>query len=165
MRPRCCHWPALSSSSPESACASSPAFISSFGSIQTLRGIVHYNTSRSINYEYLGNSNPFFIHIFETVVYTENDLNVSLPMEKSAHTWSISALEPMDRIWMRPSSTSFFPAWEMPWWDSATGGLLSSERQQRKNFKRSLYLKQCLGEEFVSHPRFCHRPSPPALSP
>lgn len=34
---RCCHLPAVNTPSPDSACARSPAFISSFGSMQTLK--------------------------------------------------------------------------------------------------------------------------------
>lgn len=49
-------------------------------------GTTHYNTSRSINYEYLRTSNPFFTRIFETVVYAGAHLNVREPVEKSAHT-------------------------------------------------------------------------------
>lgn len=32
------------------------------------------------------------------IIFAENHLNVREPVEKSAHTWNISALEPMDTI-------------------------------------------------------------------
>lgn len=121
----------------------------------------NHNTSRSINYEYFRDSNPFFTHIFETVVYAETHLNVREPEEKFAHTCSISALEPMDRIWMRPSSTNLMPAWEEPWWDSAAGGLPSSGRQWLKTLKTSSNL--WTSDIKVSWWRFCV--SPLSLSP
>lgn len=52
------------------------------------------------------------------------------PVEKSAHTWSIRALEPMDRMWMRPSSASLAPAWGDELCTSAAAGLLFSTKRE-----------------------------------
>ena len=86
-------------------------------------------TSSSINHEYFRYSNPHITHIIET---SHNHLNVREPVEKSAHTWSISALEPMERMWMRPSSTILVAAWGRPSWETAVGALLSSSRLWQK---------------------------------
>lgn len=56
----------------------------------------------------------------------QNHLNVREPVERLAHTWSIKALEPIDKMWTRPSSTNL----EL-WWSSATAGFTSTGRDNR----------------------------------
>lgn len=68
VRPRCCHWPELSSFSPESACASSPAFTSSLGSVQILKQTEHPCISQSRIYEHYRNSNAFHTSIFSDYI-------------------------------------------------------------------------------------------------
>lgn len=79
-----------------------------------------------------------FLERTSSTGFAENHLNVREPVEKSAHIWSISALEPMDMMWMRPSSASLDPAWEEAWWGWAAGGLPSSGRQWPNLLKHAL---------------------------
>lgn len=61
----------------------------------------------------------------------QNHLNVREPVERLAQTWSIRALEPIDKMWTRLSSTNLVAGWQELWWSSATAGFTSPGRDNR----------------------------------
>lgn len=60
-------------------------------------------------------------------------LNVREPLERLAHTWSIKALEPIDKMWTRPPSSNLVAGWQELWWSSATAGSTSPGGDNRAN--------------------------------